>query len=299
MLGGGVWLFREHVLWPAPTVAFAGAEPSSGWLPFGSRRTGALVLVEAEVAGERVGALLDSGAEYSVLDAAFADRLDLRSAFDPPMVAYGVGGAPQLARGARADVRVGDLRLQGLSTAVLSLGPITQATGRPTPLILGQDVLQALVADIDFPNRRVRLHDPAAFPPPPGAVAAPVRREGRALLAQVAVEGHAVEALVDTGSSSLLALTHETAQAAGLLDGRAVQSGQSVVLGGVVQGGAVQAARFSFAGRELVDVEVTLFPSHPVPGFPKGLLGVEAFRRDRVILDHKRGRLWLAESEAG
>ncbi len=295
VLGGGLWLFRNQVLWPAPTLVFEGSEPSTGWLPFRSRAQG-LVLIQSAVNGTPVNALLDSGAQYSVIDVAFAERHGLRSPLDPPMVAYGVGGGPQVARGARADVQVGAVTLKGLSTAVLTLGPIAEATGYATPLILGQDVLQALVADIDFPGRRLRLHRPGAFPEPADALPAPTRASGRALVADVAVEGIPFEAIVDTGSSSVIALAADVAEQAGLLTGRAVRSGRSVVLGGVAQAGVFTASRFSFAGRELRNVDVTVYPRSPVPGFPSGLLGVAALSEDRVILDHPAGRMLLAPS---
>lgn len=293
VLGGGLWLFRNHVLWPAPDLSFTGAEQSTGWLPFGSRPSGDLIVIRAAVNGTPVNALLDSGAQYSAMDAAFADRLDLRTPLDPPLVAYGVGGGSQVARGARADITIGQARLSGLTTAVVALGPIAQATGLETPLILGQDVLQALVADIDFPRRRVRLVAPDALDVPPGAEAAPVERQGRALAAEVALDGVPLRAVVDTGSSSVIAVAEDVAREAGLLTGRTLRSGTSVVLGGVARAGVFTAGRFSFAGVQVEGVEVTVYQRGPVPGFPKALLGAKALADSRVFLDAARGRMHL------
>lgn len=289
---GAFWLLREHVFWPQPDVDFRGEAQSTGWLPFGSRRSG-LITIEAAVNGTPVTALLDSGAQYSVFDRDLAESLSLASALDPPTVAYGVGGQPQFGRGARADVQVGDATLSGLSAAVLELGPISEVAGLSVPLILGQDVLNRLVADIDFPERRVRLHAPDAFPLPENARAAPVRSEGRALLAQVVVEGEPLGVVVDTGATGALALTRSVAEAVGLLDGRRVRSGSSIVLGGVAQGAVVEARSLVFGDATYEDVDVQIFQLPNVPGFPRGLLGLEVLRPYRVIMNHREGTLHL------
>lgn len=294
---GAIWWFRDNILWPSPGVAFESEAQSTGWLPFGRRR-GGLVIVEAAVNGSPVNALIDSGAQYSVVDRALADRLALASPLDPPMIAYGAGGNPQVGRGARADIRIGDVTLSGLAAAVLELGPISQMAGLQVPLILGQDVLNRLTADIDFPNRRVRLHTPGAFPLPPEAMAAPVRREGRALLASVVLEGEPLDVIVDTGASGALALSRTVAQTMGLLDGREVRPGSSIVLGGVAQGGVVQASSLQFGGLALEDVDVQIFPLPALPGFPRGLLGLEVLRPYRAILDLAEGTLHLAPGDA-
>ena len=36
---------------------------------------------------------------------------------------------------------------------------IGQALGRPLPVILGKDAFNALVVDVDFPNRRIAFHE--------------------------------------------------------------------------------------------------------------------------------------------
>ena len=48
------------------------------------------------IAGQSVRALIDSGAQYSVIDAGLFDALGLTKAFDLPLLAYGVGGRAQM-----------------------------------------------------------------------------------------------------------------------------------------------------------------------------------------------------------
>lgn len=292
LVGGAAWLFRDQILWRAPEVRFTGAEPSSGWLPFASRRSHAAT-VRIGVDGRMVRALVDSGAQYSVIDEAFAAELGLPGAFAAPLIAYGVAGRPQLGRAVSLNVQIGNLALPQLRAAVLDLGPIANAPGLRAPVVIGQDVLNELVADIDFPARRLRFVDPGAYAHPDGAVAAPARRKGRALLAEVVVEGARLEPTLDTGASSPLVLASDVAEKAGLLNGRAVRPASSLVLGGVAAGRMVTVETLAFGGEVLRNVPVHIYERQPMPGFPSGLLGVGALRRFRAVLDHAGGRLHL------
>lgn len=295
LLGGGAgaaWWLRDQVFWPVASLGPTAAG-SSGWMPFANPRL-SLPTVAAEVNGEIVAALLDSGAQTSVIDERLAERLALPRVVGPPLVAFGVGGQPQAGRGADLAVRLGGLSLERVRAAVLALGPLGAPEVGDTPVVLGQDVLSAVVAEIDFPRRRVRLEPAGSYSPPPEAVPAPVRRQGRALMARVTVEGAEIEVVVDTGASAVLSLSSEAAEAAGLLDGRPSRPAISLVLGGVSAGQVVTAEALSFAGETRQGAAVHVFQARSLPGFPRGLLGVEAMADHRVVLDHKGGRLLLA-----
>lgn len=292
---GGAWWLRERVLWPRPEIAFAGDAGSSGWLPFAHRR--ALVpTVRARVAGREVTALVDSGAQYSVIDRRLFEALDLGAAFKMPMIAYGVGGDAQVGRGTTLPLAVGAMGAPGLKAAILDLGLLAEAGGLSTPLILGQDVLGELVLELDLPGRRLRFLDPAGHRPWPDAVDAPVARKGAALTSEVTIEGATATVVIDTGASGLLALGREAAAAAGLLDGRAVRAGRSLVLGGVMGAEVVRARTVTFADILFRDVEVAVYPDVRAPGFPSGLLGMEALRGRRAALNLGAGALHIARS---
>jgi len=117
-------------------------------------------------------------------------------------------------------------------------------------------------------------------------------------MVEVVLEGAALEVLVDTGASSALALTADVAEAAGLMDGRPARAGSAIVLGGVAEGRIVRARGLVLAGRRLDGIDVHVFPKPPLPGFPNGLLGVEALEGFRVLLDLGGGRMLLTEGSA-
>src|SRR6478672_706505 len=115
---GGAWWARDHLLWPKPQLNFAsgGATP---WMPYG--RQGPAPTVAVRVGGRQIVALIDSGAQYSVIDRAlFAELPDAeRSLFDMPLVAYGVGGGAQVGRGTALDLELAGLTVSGLRAAIL------------------------------------------------------------------------------------------------------------------------------------------------------------------------------------
>lgn len=288
--GGGAWWAREKIFWPAPDALF-GPGGRTPWLPMA--RPAAQPTVRVVVDGVEVVALIDSGAEYSVVDQAWRRRRTGSETFAAPMVAFGLGGRAQLGRGVKLQVDLPDLTIRDLHAAVLDLGPLAGAGGLGTPLILGQDVLRRMVLELDPTARRLRLVAREGFVADPSMVAAPVKRRG-GLTAEVTVEGAAVRALIDTGASSLLAMNRTTARAAGLLDGRTVARSDSLVLGGLLAAQAVQARTVTFARQLYRGVSVGIYDPPPLPDFPGALIGMGAFEGRRVALDLGGGALHLS-----
>ena len=109
------------------------------------------------------------------------------------------------------------------------------------------------------------------------------------------VEGVTVDAVVDTGASSLLALDQSTAQTAGLLDGRPQVSGTSLVLGGAMRASVIEARTVTFAGYLYRRVQVGVFDQPPLPNFPGALVGMEAFADRRAAIDVGAGTLHVSQ----
>lgn len=280
----GAWWLRDHVLWRAPDLAFS-AGGAGEWLAYAEPRA-LTPTVEVRVNGSLVvRALIDSGAQYSVVDRSLADRLGLEDGFAIPMIAYGVGGQPQVGQGVVLDVRLGSLRLSSLRAAVLSLGPLASPQGLDAPLILGQDVLQKLIFEVDAPERRMRFLSRSDWRAGADLRPIEVKKAGKALQTTVSLEAGSVEAVVDTGASALLAVTDETAREVGLMDGRPRSAGRSIVLGGVVSAETVVARTLTVGDRLYRDAEVAVYANVPAPGFPKALVGMAAFEGGRTVLD--------------
>lgn len=288
---GAAWWLRERYLFPKPVVSFADGGTATPWMLLPDR--GGLVELTAEIGGQPLPVVVDSGAQFSAIDRALAAQLGLKEA-PIPLLAFGVSGAPSVTHTVSLDLSIGPLRLSGVRAATLELLTLSGVARRPFAMLIGRDVLRALVADIDWPLGRVRFVRPEAFVPPRGATVAPVTSRGGALMTPIRVEGSApVEVMVDTGATSDLALSQKTAEQLGLLAGRPISTGRSISLGGLSQDRVVRAAFVEFAGRRYPDVEVQIFrPTEPAP-LPAGLLGVGLLKRYRVALDLGAGVLWL------
>ncbi len=287
--GAAAWWARDNLFWPAPDIAFA-VDGTSGWLAFATPQR-LFVTARARIGGVTVDALIDSGAQASVVDAGLAQALDLPGRLAPPRVAYGLGGGAQVGGAVRADVALGWMRLNGLALGVLDLGPLASDERLNTRLIIGQDVLSRLVLDIDFPNRRLRFGRDEAAVAPGGATAVPAARSGRALIAPITVEGAELTALIDTGASPALSLNADTARSIGLLDGREARAASSIVLGGVLAGQVVTARTLTLGERLYENVEIHTFPPSALPGIPPVLAGMSLFRDGRLILNIGEGRM--------
>ncbi|QTC91457.1 retropepsin-like aspartic protease [Brevundimonas goettingensis] len=287
---GAAWWFRDHVLWRRPDIVLP---PEPEWLPFADDRANVPTVDDVRLNGRPVRALIDSGAQYSVIDRDWVKALGAVKTFDMPVLAYGVGGQAQIGKGVTLDVAVGGTRIDRLRTAILDLGQLASDDGLGTALILGQDVLGEIIVDLDPAHRRVRFL-PREASPPTEVRPVNVHRAGKALRTTVVVEGTRVEAVIDTGSSSLLALSRSAAASAGLLDGRERRRGSSLVLGGSMESTLVEVRSLTFADQIYESAEIAIFGDVALPGFPDALIGMEAFVGRRVLLDLGGGRMWAS-----
>jgi predicted aspartyl protease len=292
---GGAWWLRENVLWRDPGVAFP-EDGSSGWLPYDEPRA-SVPTVLVDVAGQSIRALVDSGAQYSVIDRGLFDLLGLDRAIDLPLVAYGVGGGAQMGRGTTLSLGVGALRIEKLRTAILALGPLAMRDGLSAPLILGQDLLGETVLELDTVGHRLRFLRPDDHVLPTDVRPIAVTRRGTALSTQVTVEGATIQAVVDTGASALLALGRDAAVGAGLLDGRPTRRTSSIVLGGAIAAEVALARTVTVGDRLYRDAEVPIYADVSLPGLPDALLGMEAFEGRTLVMDLGRGQLHVADGQ--
>ncbi|UAJ12239.1 retropepsin-like aspartic protease [Glacieibacterium megasporae] len=274
-------------------TAFTGCASSTGWLHF-EFYDGNRMFIPARINGHDTLALLDSGATVSTIDNDYAKQIGISAA--GRVTAGGTGGLDTAGFAGDVDVEVGNLKIAGLTVASLDLKPIARRIGHPMPFVLGDELFNELVVDIDFPHRLIAFRDPTGIAPPSGAATVPLRRLIGNRSVPVSVEGAPpVEFEFDLGNGSPMEIYPAYYQPRQLLAGRK----SSEVLGGAVGGFHPEIIatlrRIEFAGVTLNDVPAS-FTRDVVSASNSnrvvGNLGLPVLARFRLLIDYPQDRLY-------
>lgn len=285
-------LFRR----PADEVkyAFADSVSSTGGIDF-DFFAGNRIYIPATVNGAPVHVLLDSGAEATVVDTRFAEKLGLKPVGSLP--AEGTGGSSTAAIATGVDIAIGSVTLNDLTVAIIDLAEIEKRIGRPMPVILGKEAFNQLAVDVDFQARKIAFHDPARLVPPAGAVAVPVTEIGGLRAVEASIEGGPPMLFdFDIGNGSPLLLFSAYWQPRKLDQTRPSSKLMSGAIGGVREQSQITIKSLTFGGVEFRDIPTVL----SAPGAAAvdsdrtfGNIGLPIISRFRLITDYPRDKLYL------
>lgn len=286
-------------VWKRPAskrlYAFTGAAKASQALGF-EFYLGSRIYIPAKVQGIETHVLLDSGAEASVLDKAWAAKAGIKPGAE--VWASGTGGGEPAEMASGVDIDLGGVVLRNLTVALIDMGPIEKLVGRPIPVILGKEVMNELVVDLDFEGRTIAFHEPAGFRAPPGAVSVPATLSTGLRAVPVAIEG-APPVLMDfdIGNGSPLIVYSDYTTRTGLLkDGRKVSKTLSGAVGGVRTRDIATLKSITFGGVTFPDVPTT-FPASDGSSVDSartlGNIGLPLLSRFHIYTDYPNDRLWL------
>jgi len=250
------------------------------------------ILFPITVNGVETEAWLDSGSSTTVVDAAFARQIGLQ--LGDEIKAAGVAGPIANVRLSQAELKIGDVAVPARQVAVMDLSPVSSVTPRPIHVILGREVFQLAVLQIDFQRRQIAFLPRSEFTAPdPRPI--PLHRSGPLRSFPVAVGGVTTDAILDLGNSGSLLLDRGFAERRGLLKGRRTSTQLSV--------GADGAREALILSLDNVWVGGTRFQG--VPAVATQLttqapanVGLEILKRFRVTIDFAGDRLWLEPQEA-
>lgn len=280
---------------PPASHRFAGDAVSTGFMPF-ELMGGTRLYLPARVNGQPTEVLLDSGAEMTVLDAAYAASIGLRPG--GAAAAVGTGGVGQAQFVSGVTVELDGLTFPDRTVAVIDLSAISQALGRPLPVILGKDAFNGLVVDIDFPGRRIAFHEPAGFVPPADAVEIQLTSSGALRAAPISIEGRPARLFdLDTGNGGALLLYPAYAEAEGLPGDRPKSTALSGAVGGLREAEIATLASIEIGGFEVRNVPTVFTPAGPSAvdvNRTVGNVGMGVLSRFRMITDFGGGRMWLS-----
>jgi aspartyl protease/PDZ domain-containing protein len=273
---------------------FADGRRSTGWMDF-EFFDDERIFIPSTVNGHPVNLILDSGAGISVLDSTFAKSVNIKGGGSIGVM--GVGGNSTMQLAPNLQIKMGALTLSHITAGLIDLSGVSADMGHPLPLILGKEVLNQLVIDIDFQHHKIAFLDPQGFSGPPDAVRLELGRHGDNHTVPVSVEGAApVPFDFDLGNGSPLIVYAAYRDRAHLLDGKSqsltLTSGvggakpdkmatvRSIALGGV-QMNQIPAA-FPDAGSDAVSSDRAA-----------GNIGLPVFKRFRLVTDYPHNAVWL------
>jgi PDZ domain-containing protein/aspartyl protease len=272
-------------------VRFAADAPSTSWIDFDMPEESRFIVLPVSLNGTPVDALLDSAVQATAVDRTLAPQLGLR-----PTGAFTAAGVSGFASGIKTGpvtVGIGNIRLAVSEPSIVDLAPLGVAIARPIVAILGQDVFDPFVVDIDFEMRRIAFRDPAAFVAPHGAIAMPLGNHalGRRSI-PVSIEGRPrIPAVLDLGSDAPLCLSRDYVRNMGLFAGKRISTSLSVGVEGLEENrvAVVHAATIGSIEIASVPVEVPRRWTHDAPA----IIGIPLLGRFRLAVDFARGRIWM------
>ncbi|HYC67768.1 aspartyl protease family protein [Brevundimonas sp.] len=276
-----------------------GGDASSGFMPF-DLFAGVRIYIPATINGVETEVLLDSGAEMTVLDKAFAEQLGLAASGEVAAVGTGGVGSAQFAQGVTIDLN--GITFPDRTVAVIDLAAVGQAIGRPLPVVLGKDAFNGLIIDIDFPGRLIAFHEREGFAAPEGLVEVPLVSTGAIRAVPLSVEGRPPALFdFDTGNGGSLIVYPAYAAAEGLLEGRPASTVMSGAVGGMRESGIATLGTIELAGFEIRDVPTVFPPAGPSAvdsDRAAGNVGMGVLGRFRLVTDFGGGRIWLGADSA-
>ena len=260
------------------------------------------LIVDGEINGQKIGVLLDTGAQNSVILRAAADRLGLTRQTAPDYRAYGVGGETYVEYTVLDEMKLGQAARRNWRVLVLG----ERELGQDHALLLGYDFFQQVDIEFDLPNDTVRLFQAEDC----GNVSLAYWARGTADVVSLAIDNDRAQlAELDSGASRSVVSRLVAAQIGVTPDTPATRAiGAS---GGVGAGrpeqwiGAFQS--FVIGGEMIRNPEIR-FTDLSIASTQTGsrvavredlrdmLLGLDFLRAHRVYVAHSQGRLYFTYS---
>jgi predicted aspartyl protease len=250
------------------------------------------IFLQGRINGQDTPVMLDSGAAMTTVDAGLASQLNLKPGLSAPVkgAVGNVGG--KMMKG--VTLEVAGVRLENMTVLVIDLSAVSRQVGRPMPVILGREVFEPLIADLDLPNRRLAFRARDGWAAPPAAIRIPLARSGDGQRRfPISLEGRApVEAHFDLGNGGALFLRPAYWKGLGLLEGRRNSMTLMGGVGGLKPAPILTAREVTLGGVVVRDVPTVLSPGDGKDPAVANV-GYAILSRFHLLVDYKGGSLFL------
>ena len=277
---------RTLLTLPAAFVLATAAPAPATVARLGSR--GRYLTLDVRVNGTRLTALLDSGAQMTVIDDAFAIALGLQTSGKAILHGPAVsGGQAKLARGVAIDVAGITLRPAVVVVADLSQVGVQAGQG-PLAMILGRDLFDAAVVAVNIGASTLEVRAPAA---PRAGKRLPLTKEYGVETIPILIDGIPARATFDLGNSGRMMVSEAFARRAGLLAPDRQNGGITVrTINGPARRPIVRLRSVEIAGRKVPVPDAIV---EQADNASDALIGIDVLRHFRMICDFAHRAVWL------
>lgn len=252
------------------------------------RVVGNRIFLPIEVQGIAAEALLDSGAEMTLVDTQFAATASLE-AFGAEE-AKGTGAGTQSVQFAEGvTLRAAGKTLQDRMVVILDLTDIAErVVGSPLTVVLGREFFDAGIYAIDIEAGRI---EELAADSVPSSAAIPLQDAHGIKQFEARVNGLPVLADFDLGNGNEVLLNRAFAERAGLLTPETIiGTKMGGGIGGEVERTLVRVETLEVGGLSLKGITAAVSPQAEGA---EANIGVSVLRNFRIIVDFAGNRLWL------
>lgn len=245
------------------------------------------LFIAAEVNGVPVEALLDSGAELSVADTAFAQEAHITGGDEVAMRGTGAGESrARIVEGVR--ISAAGVTLDHATIAVTDLRDVSQRlVGRPLRFVLGRDFFDSGRWSVDLQNSRI---SPSSSAEPAGRRLSLASSKGIETI-PVLVNGLSATADFDLGNGSDVRISKALSDRLGL---QPVGMEPAGGIGGAALTPVVFIPELAVAGRTFRDVRAHVSPSSDGADLNVGL---RILRNFRMVIDFPGHAVWLESAD--
>lgn len=258
------------------------------------RVLGDRLFVTARLNGLQTGdALLDSGAELSLVDSLFAERAGLAAAGSE--TARGTGGEEEVSFAQGVSIEAAGIRLDDRAVAVLDLQFIAErVVGAPLAMVVGRELFDATRLVVDIEHGRI---GPVGRESEPPGVRLDMQTHKGLQTIPVSVEGGApVQADFDLGNGSEVLVGAAYAEARGLTaPERIIGQKTGGGIGGEVVRDLVLLKELEVAGVTFRDVPAAIDRTDNAADLN---IGVRILRKFRITADFAENLVWLEPAAA-
>jgi predicted aspartyl protease len=286
------------------TLACATAAAADGCVPVRRARVPLTVehrslFVPMTLDGKAATFLLDTGAERTLVRAAAAARLGLKTEYASSHLVAGFGGTVASGEVHPQSVGLGGFAMSGFFALVADVS-LAALAGQPADGLLGGDVLDGFDLDLDMTGRALTLYAPADCAAPVLPWDAPAEGTAahtslrRHLVFEVRIGGQMLPAFVDSGAQASFV---DSAAAARLGVGAAELAGDPRITASGIGNSTGGLPLHRFAALEVADVTwpqpvLVVAPLHLDDA--DVILGADFLDAHRAWFSYRAGRIFFA-----